>query len=267
MRPGVVVLMVSTASPYAIWLKAAGTSSEVIRIRLSYLNRLAARHPGIPIEQLTLDDLLSFLSRAGWQPETRKSARSAIRSYFRWAELTDRIVKDPSRRLPAVRIPATLPHPTPDRVFAAALLAASPRDQIMVLLAALAGLRRGEIARVHTRDIIDDVIRVRGKGGKIREIPLHPRLLMLLPSEPGWVFPGQVNGHISAGRVGVILKRLLGDGWTGHSLRHRFASRAFAVERDLLAVQQLLGHSRPETTMRYTAVPNSSLRAAVLGAA
>jgi site-specific recombinase XerC len=44
--------------------------------------------------------------------------------------------------------------------------------------------------------------------------------------------------------------------------RHRFATTAYAAERDLLAVQQLLGHSRPEVTARYTALPGDALRAA-----
>ncbi|HET6299160.1 MAG TPA: site-specific integrase, partial [Kribbella sp.] len=57
---------------------------------------------------------------------------------------------------------------------------------------------------------------------------------------------------------------LLGD-WTGHSLRHRFASAAYAVDRDLRAVQELLGHSKPETTARYVATPDGALRAAVAG--
>ncbi|MBA2774731.1 MAG: site-specific integrase [Nocardioidaceae bacterium] len=51
---------------------------------------------------------------------------------------------------------------------------------------------------------------------------------------------------------------MLGAGWSGHKLRHRFATTAYAAERDLLAVQQLLGHSRPEVTARYTALPGDA---------
>jgi site-specific recombinase XerD len=56
-------------------------------------------------------------------------------------------------------------------------------------------------------------------------------------------------------------------GWTAHTLRHRFATVAYAGERDLLAVQVLLGHSKPETTRLYVLIPDASLRAAVAWAA
>lgn len=54
---------------------------------------------------------------------------------------------------------------------------------------------------------------------------------------------------------------------TPHPLRHRFATRAYAVDRDLLAVQTLLGHASPVTTRRYVAVPDESLRRTVLSVA
>jgi integrase/recombinase XerC len=51
------------------------------------------------------------------------------------------------------------------------------------------------------------------------------------------------------------------------TLRHRFATVCYAGERDLLAVQTLLGHSKPETTRQYVLIPDKSLRAAVAWAA
>lgn len=137
----------------------------------------------------------------------------------------------------------------------------------MLLLAAYAGLRRAEIAAVHTRDIQDGCLRVTGKGGRTRVIPLHPEIERALTGiDDGYIFPGKDRGHLSAGHVGKILQRQLGSGWTAHTLRHRFATKAYAVNRDLFAVQQLLGHSKPETTMRYTQLPADALRAAVMGA-
>lgn len=137
----------------------------------------------------------------------------------------------------------------------------------MVMLAAYAGLRRAEIARAHTSWIVADGLVVRGKGGRVRHVPLHPSVggrLLQLP--PGYVFPGKIDGHLSPDRVGHILSKLLGPGWTGHTLRHRFATLGYAEERDLLAVQQLLGHSKPETTARYTQVDEQSLTRAVMAA-
>ena len=80
----------------------------------------------------------------------------------------------------------------------------------------------------------------------------------------GFGFQGKMCIHPD--QIGKALSRMLGPGWTAHTLRHRFASRAYAVDRDLRSVQELLGHSKPETTMRYTAIPDGALRAAVMGA-
>lgn len=48
-----------------------------------------------------------------------------------------------------------------------------------------------------------------------------------------------------------------------HQLRHRFATRAYSVDRDVFTVQELLGHASPATTRRYVLVPRSALRATV----
>lgn len=63
------------------------------------------------------------------------------------------------------------------------------------------------------------------------------------------------------------MARALPGGWTAHTLRHRFATVAYAGTRDLLAVQDMLGHSKPETTRGYIEMPQDALRAAVLAAA
>lgn len=249
------------------WLRAAGASPGTVRLRRHYLLSLATFYPSRTLLALEPSDLAAFLANAGWSPETRKSARGALRGFYGWAADMELIRVSPAHKLPAVRVPGGRPRPAPDAVFEHAMLAAvTPRERLMVMLAAFAGLRRAEIAHLHTADRVEDVLRVKGKGGKLRIVPLHPFLYAALVDLPdGWVFPGRIDGHLSPDYVGQILRRLLGDGWSGHTLRHRFASKAYLVDRDLRAVQTLLGHSKPETTARYTQVPDGALRAAVLG--
>jgi site-specific recombinase XerD len=79
----------------------------------------------------------------------------------------------------------------------------------------------------------------------------------------GWLFPGDTDGHVSRQWVGQLVVRVLPDGWTTHTLRHRFSSRAYSGTRNLRAVQVLLGHQSIATTERYCAVDDSEIRAAM----
>jgi integrase/recombinase XerC len=163
-------------------------------------------------------------------------------------------------------------HVSPEAVVADALAHADRRVELMILLAARQGLRRGEIALVHSRDVSADLcgwsLRVHGKGARERVIPLHDDIAHRLRAlDDGWAFPGQIDGHLSPRWVGHLIRdALLGD-WTAHTLRHRFATVAYSGGRDLVAVQELLGHSRPETTRQYIRLPDDAMRAAIVFAA
>jgi site-specific recombinase XerD len=242
---------------------SSGHSAGSIALRLHYLRRLQL---AVNPLQASGDDLSAFLAHPGWSPETRKSARASVRSFYRWAVDTDRLTVDPSRKLPAVHVPAGKPKPAPESILVAALARADVQGRRMIVLAAFAGLRRTEIAQVHTDHIVEGCLRVVGKGGRTRLIPLSSPVVHMLAGCEGWVFPGRFGGHMTPGRIGVVLKTLLGDGYSGHTLRHRFATQAYAAQRDLRAVQELLGHSKLETTQRYVQIADDALLAAVLGA-
>ena len=63
-----------------------------------------------------------------------------------------------------------------------------------------------------------------------------------------------------------MLSRLLGPGVSAHSLRHRYATTIYGATHDLLAVQQLLGHSSPTTTQVYVRRTMDDLRRAASAA-
>lgn len=247
---------------YVQHLRAAGRATTTVRLRRMHLERYFSWLAADPLAA-TPDELTAYMAANDWAPETRKSVRASLRGFYQWAEESERIELDPSRRLPKVPVPQGIPHPAPTHVVNAALASATERELLMVHLAAYAGLRRAEIAGLHARDIVGEDVVVRGKGGKVRSVPLHPTLAAELTGRVGYIFPGRDAGHLSPDRVGRILTKLLGSGWTAHSLRHRFATRAYAADRDLLTVQQLLGHSSVATTQRYTQVPDDARRRAV----
>lgn len=248
------------------YLHAAGRAATTIRLRRMHLERAFVWIATPPLEVVE-DQLLAYLAANDWKPETRKSVRASLCGFYGWAVKTGRLTVDPSRNLPSVTVPQGVPHPTPTPIVHGALENTDDDLRLMVMLAAYAGLRRAEIAGLHSRDLDGENLRITGKGGKVRNVPAHPDLVAALSGRAGYVFPGKIDGHLSPDWVGKRMKAALGSGWTAHSLRHRFATRAYAGERDLLTVQQLLGHSSVATTQRYTEVPDDAKRRAIANVA
>lgn len=251
---------------YLTSLRAAGRRPKTIRLHEHYL-RILRGHAASP-HVITLQVLERALARRDWQPETRKSARSVWVGFCRWMHGMEYIEVDPSRRLRPVRVPEGQARPIPESVLERALGVADDRERLILLLGAHGGLRAGEIATVHTRDLAEDLLYVTGKGGKTRVVPLvDDELVAAIRRADGWLFPGRTDGHLSPGHVSVLMCRLLPGRWTTHTLRHRAGTRAYAGTRDILAVGRFLGHSKPETTMRYVQLPADSLRAVARAAA
>lgn len=253
---------------WTTWAHAADRSPRTIWLRTYHLRRLAADMRPIGPWDVTPDHLIAWLAAPQWAAETRRSARSSLRAFYRWAALTGRLDRDPSLHLPPVRIPPAEARPVPRSVFAAAIAQAPPRTRLILQLGRFAGLRRAEIAGLHTSHLVDDCLWIVGKGRRERHVPVHPVLLgQLRAIEPGWVFPSREGDHLTPGCVGKLARRVLPPGWSLHNCRHRAGTDWYAVARDLLAVQRLLGHARPDTTQRYIQMPDDALRHAVLGVA
>ncbi len=247
------------------WLTAAGHPPTTIRTRTCHIGRVAHGMTPTPLDQVTLNDLVSWLGCQRWMPATRRSYRSSIAKFFRWTHQAGITPTNPSLGLPNVPQPHPNPHPVPDNAYEIAHTGADARMRLILRLAAEAGLRCGEVAVVHTNDLVPDLsdwsLIVHGKGSKDRTVPLTPGLAVQIRSAPpGWLFPGADNGHLSARWIGKLVAARLPGIWTMHSLRHRFATRTYAIDRDLLTVQDLLGHASPVTTRAYVKIPSTAAR-------
>lgn len=271
-------------SDWLAWLSAGGRSENTRNTYRLAMLHLAQRHEDP--WAVTEDDLTRWLSTEGIKPATAYTRRTVVRNFYKWARRSGRCTTDPAAHLSSIRLTRSVPRPAPIDVLQRALATADARLVLAISLALYAGLRRAEIAGLHTRDLCPDSLLVMGKGRKERRVPLHPQLASLLrveldrrhagqpapgwPSTPaadGWLFPSHPDpSHpLSARRLGTLMTAALGGEWTAHTVRHRFATEAYAAERDLRAVQELLGHSNPETTARYAAVPEGALNSAVAG--
>lgn len=247
-------------------LRAAGLSAQTIKSRRYKMVHLSTLLMPSGPKDVTTEQIVQAFARQQWKPETRKAYRNTISSFFRWLHKSGRRSDDPSLDVPRVKKPHAHPRPCPDRYIAAAMGMATPSEKLMIRLGAECGLRRGEIARVHSDDVVADSaghsLIVRGKGDKQRIVPLSDDLANIVMETQGYLFPGRFGGHVEESYIGDHISRLLPDGYAAHTLRHRFATTAYATTHDLFVVAELLGHESVETTEHYVAMPDGRLREA-----
>jgi len=176
-----------------------------------------------------------------------------------------------------VEIPAAAPRALEQRAQVRYLRAVaacpSPRDQTLALVPFYAGARISEIVALDVDDVRlsarKGVLRIAGKGERIREVPIHPQLRAALSGwleeRPSWPAAqgtpalflnqrGQRLGVKAAHDIvtGIAANAGLDDEITTHVLRHTFATTLVRGGTDLVIVAELLGHARLETTRGYT---------------
>lgn len=148
---------------------------------------------------------------------------------------------------------------------------AGVRDAAVIGLAYLSGTRRAELVAIHLADVDTEpaAIRVVGKGGKQRLVPLSPTggpllsaWMALRGDSPGPLFcPIDRTGNLHLGRTltGEAIRQILARRThaagvaiiSPHDLRRTYAGDLLDAGADLPAVQQLMGHASPSTTSRY----------------
>lgn len=262
-------------------IAAEGQRQATLDLRRAQLRHMA-RCLGCAPDEVTAERILEwFGSQKHWSAEHRRSYRSAVRGFFSWAHRCGRVQVYLGDVLPKLPQPKMVPRPAPDDAWVYALGMADTRTALMMRLAAEAGLRRAEVAQVQTRDVFmgSDGARlmVQGKGGRRRVVPISdelahsirrgaaghtPELAAYDWGTSGWLFPDGDGGHLTPRWVGTVVGRALPEGYSMHSLRHRFATRAYRGSRNLRAVQTLLGHASVASTQRYTEVVDDEIRAA-----
>jgi integrase/recombinase XerC len=211
---------------------------------------------------------------------------SALRSFYRWLESEDLVSNRALAQIAMPRIPHTLPKPL-TIAKASALVDYEgaeddwirARDVAVMLLLYGAGLRISEALGLTRRDAPvtgRDVIRITGKGGKERLVPILPvtqraveRYLTLCPyplDPASPLFFGAKGGPLSPRLIQLAIARMreelaLPETATPHALRHSFATHLLAAGADLRQIQELLGHASLSTTQVYTEVDRERILA------
>jgi integrase/recombinase XerD len=206
---------------------------------------------------------------------------AAVRGLFKWLCREAWLDADPAAHLEMPKEVHRLPADTLSESEVAALLAvpniADPlgiRDRAMLELLYSTGIRRIELTRLQLRDLHRErkTLHVEGKGNKERIVPVGPRavawienylrnvrpLLAVHLDEQALFVTGYGRGF-SANSLGNLVKQhiekaLPGRNGNCHLLRHACATHMLEHGADVRIIQQLLGHSKLETTQVYTEV-------------
>ena len=209
---------------------------------------------------------------------------SSLRSFYRFCGRTGRIDINDLSWLRAPRPPKSVPKPVSEedaRALLAALFRrrgdewAKQRDFALLMMLYGSGLRISEALDLTRRDVpLGDWLRITGKGGKIREVPVLPAIAEAVaayvgacpfdggPDAPLFVSArGNAFGARAAQRLveSLRLELSLPAHVTPHALRHAFATHLLGNGADLRAIQELLGHASLSTTQRYTNVDEAHL--------
>jgi site-specific recombinase XerD len=180
-------------------------------------------------------------------------AFNTIRSYFKWQGVEpnpfDR-VKGPRRT--ANWTPVSPPDATIDHLME---VCTNPKERAIIALLAN-GLRAQEVCDLRTEDMTYEpaydmwVLKVTGKGNKIRFVPLNRESSAALE-----MYHGDSNGRmfpkLNIRKIYYLVKEKYESGLNPHSLRHNYATRLIRSGVDVFSVQKLLGHERADTTGVY----------------
>lgn len=218
---------------------------------------------GIGLRQANVNRLQAFIDTAGKAAKSRNTARGALVAVFDWMIDTGRRKTNPARQVPTLREPRPVPK-APEHAVAQKALAAAveegPREAALVGSMLYAGLRATETRTLGWHCWESSWLRIEGKGGQERVLPVRPPLARLYTrwrtscDDPTWMFPSPHGGPLSASwcyqkvrdigdRIGVHL--------SPHMLRHAHATRLLEVGADLKVIQGQLGHSNVATSSRY----------------
>ena len=249
----------------------------------------ALGHRGRRLEQAGREDLLAFLAaemRRGRSPRTLARHLSGYRQFYRWLLREGRISEDPTALIESPKLGRGLPRALGESQVEALLAAPDTdrplglRDRAMLELMYATGLRVSELVglELHNLNLNQGVVRVLGKGGKERLVPLGEPARRWLQRYLGTARPALLKGDsarvvfVTARRAGltrqsfwhVVRRHARAAGITQaispHGLRHSFATHLLNHGADLRVVQLLLGHSDLSTTQIYTHIAREGLK-------
>ena len=286
------VLHLGTGRNYSLHT-VRGYHTDLDQFRVFLAARKGLRDQEVTLEAIDITSIREYLAFLFKRLKRKTIARklSALRSFFLFLERRGLVEVNPAAEISSPRLEKTIPvYLSVDEMFR--LLEGAGREDPLGLRDSAVletlystGLRVGELTSLNLGDvdIEERLVRVKGKGGKERVVPVGRRALRVLDrylaaagslrrSPPAGgkagipLFIGARGGRLTTRAVRSIVKRYAGRTGTPsdvspHAMRHSFATHLMDGGADLRSVQELLGHASLSTTQKYTHVSLDRLMA------
>jgi len=248
---------------------------------IAYLEEWGVAAP----EAVRREDIIGHLiglRNAGLSARSASRHLSAIRRFHAFLQDEHVTTANPTAGFDSPRLVRSLPHNLSQAQMDQLIIApdmSTPeglRDAAILELFYSAGLRISELANLPLREVSieESSLRVRGKGSKVRLVPLGENAIQRIQAWLGVRSSGKILDDTlflstrgkRMGRTSVwsVVKRYsrlanIGQNVTPHTLRHSFATHLLDNGADLRAVQEMLGHADISTTQIYTHVSTERL--------
>ena len=255
---------------------------------LGYLEQEGLDPLSVKLEDL--EHFAAMLSDHGISAKSQARILSGVRSFYRYLVLDGYLDVDPTELLESPHLPQHLPEylstEEVDALENSIDLTSNEghRNRAIIEVFFSCGLRVSELTNLKLSDLFlsQGFIRVNGKGGKQRLVPISERAIHELelwfddrrqmeikPGEEDYVFLNRRGHHLTRTMILIMVKRQaeaagIKKTISPHTLRHSFATALLKGGADLRIIQELLGHADLGTTEIYTHMDDESLRQEIL---
>ena len=255
---------------------------------LSYLAQEGVDPLSVKLEDL--EHFAAMLADHGISAKSQARILSGVRSFYRYLVLDGYLDVDPTELLESPHLPQHLPEylstEEVDALENSIDLTSNEghRNRAIIEVFFSCGLRVSELTNLKLSDLFlpQGFIRVNGKGGKQRLVPISERAIHELelwfddrrqmkikPGEEDYVFLNRRGHHLTRTMILIMVKRQaeaagIKKTISPHTLRHSFATALLKGGADLRIIQELLGHADLGTTEIYTHMDDESLRQEIL---
>ncbi len=236
---------------------------------------------------------LAFLKSRNYAESSIFRLITTLKSFFQFLKKEELLSHDVTHYLENPKIWQTIPEVLSVEEMGRLLEVPDPetfvgmRDRAILQLLYAAGLRVSELCALNLQDLDESCVRVKGKGGKERIVPVHKTALRAV-DQYLLLYPNDFSSHlgiVTGKKEGkplfvtergeridriTIWKRIKEYGQKAsitksispHTLRHSFATHLLENGADLRLIQEMLGHAQIATTDRYTHISQSHLQKA-----